>query len=96
VNAAASKGYFQVWRETDEGQAPADQARVARSDARAGRCHRAVAQTGGIGLLPVSRRTGKSMATGAFPLSAGPIMAICTAPPEPEVKGDLEGDWSCL
>ena len=83
-------------RKADEGQAPADQAGVAHSDARAGRRHRAVAQAGGVGLLPISRRTGKSMAAGAFSLAAGSIMAICTSSPEPEVTGDLEGDQSCL
>jgi site-specific DNA recombinase len=45
-------------READEGQAPADQAGVARSDARAGRGHREVAEAGGVGLLPISCRAG--------------------------------------
>jgi hypothetical protein len=79
-------------READEGQAPADQAGVARSDARAGSSDRAVAQAGGVGLLPISRRTGKSTATGAFPLATDSIMAEYITPPESEVTGDLEGD----
>ena len=83
-------------RKADEGKAPADQAGVARSDARAGSNHWAVAQAGGIGLLPISCRAGESMAVGAFPLAAGSIVAICTAPPKPEVAGDLEGGRSHL
>jgi hypothetical protein len=42
--------------QADEGQAPTEQAGTARSDARAGRSHREVAEVGGIGLLPRSRR----------------------------------------
>jgi hypothetical protein len=62
------------------------------SDARAGRRHREVAQAGGIGLLPIPRRAGKSTAVGTFPLAAGSNVALCTAPPQPEVTGHLEGD----
>jgi len=52
-----------------------------------------VAEAGGMGLLPISRRTGKSTAIGAFPLAAGSAVAVCLTPSESEVAGDLERDW---
>src|ERR1017187_5266680 len=85
-------GFAKHGREADAGQTPADQAGVARSDARAGRGHRELAEAGGVGLLPISCRAGKSTAVGAFPLAADSAVAVCITPPEPEVAGDLEGD----
>ena len=66
------------------------------ADARAGCGHREWLKRVVLWLLPISRRTGKSTAVGAFPLAADSIMAVCTTPPESEVAGDLERSRSHL
>src|SRR5579864_1119433 len=47
-------GLAEDGEQANEGQAPAAQARAMRSNARAGRCYREVAETGGTRLLPIS------------------------------------------
>src|SRR5215469_10160838 len=51
-----------------------------------------MAQAGGVGVLPISRRAGKSPATGAFLLAVDSLVAVCSTPPQSALAGDLERD----
>ena len=93
-----SKGYFQVWRET-AGKRMRAKLQQIKQELRV-RMHEPVQATGQwlkrVVLGYYQYHAGKSTATGAFPLAADSIVAVCIAPPEPEVTGDLEADRACV